>query len=105
MRLEALRLPAMPGWDALPTVWRRPLGTLAVTWAGLIAAFAGDWLAMFDQWWNSSTYNHVLLVIPIIGWLAWQRWPQVSTLEPRPWRWGLARWHCFRRPCWPTTGL
>ena len=90
MRLNAIRGPALAHWDAVPESWRKALPALALTWLALIASFAGDWLAMFDQWWNFSTYNHVLLVIPIIGWLAWQRWPQVSTLDPQPWRWGLA---------------
>lgn len=51
----------------------------------LIALFAQDWAEMAGQWWNSSTYTHVLLVPPIIAWLVWQRWPQLRLLAPSPW--------------------
>ncbi|WP_391562369.1 exosortase A [Novosphingobium sp.] len=80
----------MPRWQDLPERWRGPALQLGLVWLTLLASFASDWAAMFDQWWNSSTYNHVLLVIPIVGWLIWQRWPQLSVLSPRPWRWGIA---------------
>ncbi len=69
--------------------WRRSLVVLGLSWLALIIAFAGDWLAMFDQWWNSSTYNHILLIPAIIGWLAWQRRDAVVQFTPQPWRWGL----------------
>ena len=62
---------------------------LGLGWSALILAFASDWQAMLGQWWNSSTYNHVLLVPAIIGWLVWQRRGAVAELTPQPWRWGL----------------
>ena len=89
MQLDALAVPALPTWRSISAHWRKALVALGLTWLTLLAAFASDWLAMFDQWWNSSTYSHILLVIPIIGWLAWQRWPQLAGLEPQPSRWGL----------------
>lgn len=89
MQLDALAVPALPTWRSISAPWRKALVALGLTWLTLLAAFASDWLAMFDQWWNSSTYSHILLVIPIIGWLAWQRWPQLAGLEPQPSRWGL----------------
>lgn len=80
----------LPGQqDEVTAKWRVPTLQLGLCWLALIAAFASDWVAMFDQWWNSSTYNHVLLVPPIVGWLVLQRWDLVSTLTPKPWRWGL----------------
>lgn len=62
-----------------------PLAWLAAIWLALIALFAPDWAAMADQWWNSSTYNHVLLVPAIIAWLVWQRAPQLARLTPSTW--------------------
>ena len=62
---------------------------LGLTWLALIAAFITDWLAMLAQWWNSSTYNHILLVPAIIAWLVWQRRSVATQLTPQPWRWGL----------------
>ena len=74
---------------ALSPAWRRSAAQLALTWLALIAAFAADWAAMLGQWWNSSTYNHILLVPLMIGWLAWQRRAAVITLHPAASRWGL----------------
>ena len=62
---------------------------VSLSWLALIAAFASDWLAMFDQWWNSSTYNHILLIPAIVAWLVWQRRAAAARLTPQPWRWGL----------------
>lgn len=70
-------------------VWRKPLLWLAVAAAALIVLFHADWVAMADQWWNSSTYNHILLVPPIIVWLIVLRAPQLARLEPRAWWPGL----------------
>ena len=84
---DGLTVPASAAVAMSP--WRRSLIMLGLTWLALISAFAGDWLAMFGQWWNSSTYNHILLIPPIIGWLAWQRRDAAAQLNPQPWRWGL----------------
>ncbi len=70
-------------------VWRRAALQLGLAWLAVILIFGPDWLAMAGQWWDSSTYNHILLVPPIIAWLAWQRWPEVQQVEPRPCKWGL----------------
>lgn len=84
----ALRRPAFP--LAIPNEWRGPLARLVIAWAGLIALFAADWVVMAGQWWNSSTYNHILLVPLILLWLAWQRAPEVVRLAPSAWWPGLA---------------
>ena len=34
-------------------------------------------------WWNSSTFNHCLLIPPIIAWLVWQRLPELRRLDAR----------------------
>ena len=41
------------------------------------------------QWWNSSTYNHILFVPLILGWLVAQRAPQLAQLTPSAWWPGL----------------
>ena len=70
--------------------WQRSITLLGLAWLGLLIAFASDWLAMCGQWWNSSTYNHILLVPAIIAWLVWQRREALAALQPTPWTWGLA---------------
>ncbi len=73
----------------LTGAWRRTLLALSGTWLALLAAFVSDWRAMFAQWWDSSTYNHILLVPAIIVWLVWQRREEVVRIEPRAWWPGL----------------
>lgn len=73
----------------LPEHWRSPLLRLALAWAGLIAMFFGEWAAMAAQWWDSSTYNHILLVPIIACWLVWMRAPQVADIVPQGWWPGL----------------
>jgi exosortase A len=84
---DALVAPA--GLTLVSPTWRRGLAMLGIAWLGLVIAFAADWQAMLGQWWNSSTYNHVLLIPAILGWLAWQRREIVEQLEPRPSSFGL----------------
>ena len=69
----------------LPAVWRVSLAWLVAVWAGLIVLFSGDWTAMVGQWWGSSTYNHILLIPPILAWLVMQRRREVLRLTPVAW--------------------
>lgn len=87
--LTALASAPIRGWRGLTGKWRAALLRLAVAWIALIAVFFADWAAMARQWWDISTYNHILLVPLILGWLAWQRWPQLQRLTPRGWWPGL----------------
>jgi exosortase A len=73
----------------LPRAWRVPLLQLALAAAGLFAWFARDWAEMAEQWWGSSTYNHVLLVPPIIAWLVYLRAKELAKLAPEGWWPGL----------------
>ncbi len=90
----------MPPEDALPARsagllarvpehWRVPLIQLAAAWLALIALFFGDWRDMARQWWDSSTYNHILLIPPILGWLVLQRADETLRITPRAWWPGL----------------
>lgn len=63
--------------------------TLALVWLALTAVFHHDWTDMVRQWWDSSTYNHILLVPAIIAWLIHQRWHQLSRFVPTIWWPGL----------------
>lgn len=85
----ALKAPLGRAVAALPAPWRRALGLLALAWTGNVVLFASDWQAMFLQWWDSSTYNHVLLIPFILGWLISLRWQEVVRIEPQGWWPGL----------------
>ncbi|HIQ18324.1 MAG TPA: exosortase A [Novosphingobium capsulatum] len=73
----------------LPSSWRGPLVRLGLCWLALIALFFGDWRAMAGQWWDSSTYNHILLVPLILVWLVSLRARAVLALPPQGWWPGL----------------
>ena len=74
---------------SLPTAWRGPLLLLGGAWIALIALFLGDWQAMAGQWWDTSTYNHVLLVPAILAWLVALRRRELARLVPEAWWPGL----------------
>ncbi len=87
---EALVTPQPHRWAiALPIAWQRPLVLLGTTWLALIALFFADWRAMAGQWWDTSTYNHVLLVPAILAWLVALRRRDLAKLAPEAWWPGL----------------
>lgn len=65
--------------------WRQALLRLSATWVFLVLLFLPDWRAMAAQWWDISTYNHVLLIPMILAWLVWLRAADLAKLEPRCW--------------------
>ncbi len=69
----------------LPTVWQKPLIRLAGVWLAILAVTFGDWATMADQWWNISTYNHVLFVPLIVGWLVYIRHEGLLFIVPDIW--------------------
>lgn len=70
---------------AIPDHWRSGVVRLALGWAALFALTLADWQAMAGLWWNVSTYNHILFVPVIIGWLVWNRRGELARLEPQAW--------------------
>jgi exosortase A len=77
-------LPASPARMAL-VGWRAHLAALGLLAAAILAIFHRDAAAMASTWWNSSTYEHCLVIVPIIGWLVWQRAPLLKGIEPKSW--------------------
>ena len=69
----------------LNATWRAGLLRLALVWGVLFLLFLPDWAAMARQWWDSSTYNHILLLPAILGWLVWQRGREVLRISPASW--------------------
>ena len=73
----------------MPPSWRPHLIKLAATIAVLIALFSRDAAKMAQIWWTSSTFTHCLFILPIVGWLIWQRKDEIWLLTPRPFTPGL----------------
>jgi exosortase A len=76
--------------DPLASAWRSHIVALASAWAAILLLFARDAVDMAQIWWNSTTFNHCILVLPIIAWLVWQRLDDLKALAPRAWAPGLA---------------
>jgi exosortase A len=77
---------------ALPrpvSVWRDPLLALAAAALAILTLHAGDAAHMAASWWTSATFNHVLLIPPLLAWLVWQRREGLSKLAPAAWCPGL----------------
>jgi exosortase A len=91
MQPDAIHPPAasLPLLQRIPAHWRMPLVQLGSAWAALIVLFLSDWRDMAAQWWDSSTYNHILLIPLILAWLAGQRLDVVARIAPRGWWPGL----------------
>lgn len=67
------------------SAWQRSLQYLGAAWGGLLLLFWRDAADMVAIWWNSSTFNHCLLIVPILVWLVLQRKELLAELKPQPW--------------------
>ena len=71
---------------AQPTQWRGPLLRLLAVTLLLFALFARDVGDMVAIWTGDRTYNHCLLVGPIVAVLVWLRRRELARLTPGLWR-------------------
>jgi exosortase A len=81
---------APPAAGAEGSAWRIHLAALGLAWAAILAFFHRDAIQMVSIWWDSSTFNHCLLILPLIFWLVRQRLPELGRLAPAAWWPGLA---------------
>ena len=73
----------------LSAIWTTQLKLLGIVWAAMIALFWRDAASMVQTWWDISTYNHCLLILPIIYWLVHQRQDELARITPHFWGAGL----------------
>ncbi|PCD03554.1 EpsI domain-containing exosortase [Sphingomonas spermidinifaciens] len=71
------------------SVWRRHGGLLGLVVAALALLFHRDVADLAGIYWNSETFGHCLLVLPIFAWLVWQRREGLVQLTPTGWWPGL----------------
>lgn len=69
--------------------WRTALASIAGLWAALLVLFHRDVADLAGIYWNSTTFGHCLFVLPVVGWLVWQRRDEVARLVPAAWWPGL----------------
>lgn len=65
--------------------WRLHLWMLSGLAALILLLFRRDASDMVEIWLTSSTYNHCILIAPIIAWLVWQRAPELRRMMPAIW--------------------
>lgn len=74
----------------LQSAWRRHGLAFAAALVGLLALFRRDLAELANIWWTSTTYGHCLFVLPVLGWLVWQRRDGLAQVRPVAWAPGLA---------------
>lgn len=67
------------------SAWSAAIVRLAAAWLALAALTFSEWREMAHQWWDIDTYNHVLLIPPIIAWLVWLRRDELAKTTPQTW--------------------
>ena len=95
MRHEVIVHPRTALLSRLPDDWQMPFMRLVTAWVVLLLLFLPTWAEMAHQWWNISTYNHILLVPAIIAWLVSLRLRELTLLEPQAWWFGLVPMSAF----------
>jgi Transmembrane exosortase (Exosortase_EpsH) len=68
-----------------PLAWKQSLLQLAIVAAVILALFWRDAADMAAIWWNSSTFNHCLIILPVMWWLVDQRKSELAKLTPQGW--------------------
>ncbi len=74
----------LPAWSEIGA-WPRTCLLIALGWAGLLLFFFQDTAMLADVYWNSSVYEHCVVIIPVIGWLVWQRTDVLRQISPTGW--------------------
>lgn len=69
--------------------WRLALIALGCAVAALMMLAAREWVEMLHQWWNIDTYNHLLLLPAIMGWLVMLKAEELAQITPHPFWPGL----------------
>ena len=75
---------------AVAEVWRNVRGTVITLAVGLVALgllFHQEIAGAIRTWSDSTAYNHCFLVLPIVGYLIWDRRDTLrgAVAEPTPW--------------------
>ncbi|WP_083671894.1 exosortase A [Sphingomonas montana] len=69
--------------------WPAAIPVVAAALLAILLLLHGDAADMAVIWWTSSTFEHCLFIPPLIGWMVWQRAPELARLNPRGWAPGL----------------
>lgn len=73
------------GW----TRWQTAAGALTVVLAGVLFLFWDTAVSMENTWRRSDSFQHGYLILPIVFYLVWDKWPSLRALQPEPTPWAL----------------
>lgn len=64
--------------------WRQAILALTISLLGLFAVFWQTASQMVETWYVSATFNHGFMIVPICGWLLWERREAIEKYVPKP---------------------
>jgi len=75
--------------SSLALGWRPALAVIAIAGLVLAVVFQHEITGAVQTWIDSTAYNHCFLILPLIGFLLWERRPVIASVLPRPALWPL----------------
>ena len=88
IEIQPLLGKAVPGAKPL-AAWLPALIAIGVGLVAFAAAFSNEITRAVDVWVSSTAYNHCFLVLPLFGFLLWDRRSTIALLQPRPALWAV----------------
>jgi exosortase A len=86
--------PSTPGrqpivGSSLAPGWRPALAVIAIASLVFAVVFQREAVGAVQVWIDSTAYNHCFLILPLIGFLLWERRAVIAAVSPRPALWPL----------------
>ena len=75
--------------SSLAPGWRPALILIGIASIVFGIAFPQEIIGAVRVWIDSTAYNHCFLVLPLVGFLLWERRAVISSVSPRPALWPL----------------
>jgi exosortase A len=86
--------PSTPGrqpivGSSLAPGWRPALAVIAIASLVFAVVFQREAVGAVQVWIDSTAYNHCFLILPLIGFLLWEKRAVIASVSPRPALWAL----------------
>jgi exosortase A len=75
--------------SSLAPGWRPALAAIAIASLVFAVVFQDEITGAVQVWIDSTAYNHCFLILPLIGFLLWERRAVIASVLPRPALWPL----------------
>ncbi len=83
-----------PNEHSQRSIWRQYAISTVAACCCLVLFFYQTTLSLVDTWSRSDTFAHGFIILPISGWLIWERREKLVRLQPEPQYWGLVALCC-----------